>query len=198
MRGYRAADDFLKEAEEVAQIHREFPELQSKFEADPSDLATGGMLASVYAFRGEATKAKRCIKVVEQADPDNEQGHLTEAYMAIGEYYDEKEDFGKAAKFFTKAADSSEDPLIVADARFNTARAHFRDRARFDLGSPPAEKRLDAAEQALAALLAMTDLPQEQRQQADELRKAIESDRTEHDKGKADIKGTKKKQGGRR
>ncbi len=191
IRGYRPVDEFLAEMERIARLHRELPELIEKFEADPSDLATGGMLAAVYAFRGDTSKAKKCIKIVEEADAENAQGHLTEAYMAMGELYDGKENYAKAGKFYLTAAETGKDALVVSEARFNSAQAMFHDQARFEPGHKSAAKRLAAAKEQLGLMLAMADVPGDQKVMAEELLKSVEEATAENEKRQEEKKAQK-------
>ena len=197
IRGYRPPEEFAREMEKVARLHRELPQLEAKFAAEPADLATGGMLAAVYAFRGEVSRAKKSIKIVEQSDPNNEQGHLTEAYMAVGEHYDAKEEYGKAGKFYVKAVETGQGAQVVAEARFSAAEAHFRDQARFEPGHRAAAKRLKAAEEQLTVLLAMADLPEDQKHQATELLQAVQEGRAENQKRQAEKRAERRKKSGR-
>jgi thioredoxin-like negative regulator of GroEL len=197
IRGYRPAEEFMAEMEKIARLHRELPVLQARFEADSTDLETGGMLAAVYAFRGDRTKAKKAIKAVEEADPENEHGHLTEAYMAMGEYYDGKEEYKNAGKFYEKAALTGKDPLVVGEARYNTAQALFHDQKRFDPGNRIAVKRLAEAQEHLNLMLAMA-LPEDQKQSAKELLESVEAATEEHEKRQEEKKAEKRNRRRRR
>ncbi len=188
IRGYRPPEAFAQEMEKIARLHRDLPELESKFEADPTDAVTGAALASLYAFRGDATKAKRIIKSVEEAGADQAGPALIEAYMALGECYDGKEDFDKAGKYYAKVVEASTDGSVISEARYNAALAYFRDQTKLEPGHRSVGKRLKEAHDQLTPLLAMAGLPKDQQEQAAELMKAINERQAEHEKRVAEEK----------
>lgn len=198
MMGYRPPEAFVEGIEEILRVHRELPDLIVKFEENPSDLETGGLLANTYASRGDTRKAKKYIKAVETLDPKNDQGHLTEAYMALAEAYESDRDFKNAAKSYEKAANSAKILALVANARFATARSHFHDRTRLKRGSRAVMKKLDEARQQLDSLLAMKDVPQDRLQEAKELLQAVTEAGVESEKEWQAAKEQKKSKKGRR
>lgn len=171
--GYRPPDVFAEKMEEIVRVHRELPTIEARYEENPQDLATGALLAVTYASRGDTRKAKRYVKAVEEVDPDNRQGHLTEAYLAMGDAYEAEREFRNAAKVYAKVTKSSNDSAILADARFNTARAHFMDRTRLKPASKGLIKKLEEAKAELDALLVMEDLSEEHASMAKDLLKAV-------------------------
>ncbi|MCG3138131.1 MAG: hypothetical protein HJJLKODD_01991 [Phycisphaerae bacterium] len=189
IRGAPNAKYLTEKMQQYIKVNNELVQLQAKFEADPTDLETGGLLAGVYANAGNDSLARKYIKAVEKADPDNQKGYLTEAYLAMGDHYVEQEKFSSAVKYYEQAYTTSKDPAAVSEARYNGALAHFESRKEASDKSKNYEKRLLAAKEQLDLLLKMAEITDERKKQAEELlvevSKEIEAYNTRRgDKGK--------------
>ncbi len=173
IRGYLPPESFAATMSQIARIHRELPAIQAKYDANPQDLETAGLLASAYATRGDVKRAKKFVKVLEEADSEACRDQLAQAYLALGDYYIDKENYRSAAKTYAKAAETSNDVTQVADARINLAFAYFSERLRFPPGSRAAKARLKKAERELVALMQIADLPDDRKTQAQQLLETV-------------------------
>lgn len=181
--GYLPPERFAAKVREILTVHRELSVMEAKFKLDPADLVTGGKLGAAYAGRGKASLAKKVIKLLEAADPNNDQGHLTNVYLAMGEYYlDEKERYQSAIRWYTKAVERGHEPAAVAVAHYRIGLAYFTQRTKHTKRSKKFGEKLRSAKEAIEALLAMSDIPEDLRLQADDLMQGIHKELTEHEK----------------
>jgi len=181
--GYLPPEQFAAKLQDVLTIHHELAAMKAKFDANPGDLASGGMLAAAYASRGKPSKAKKIIKKLEAADPANEKGHLTNAYLAMGEYYlDEEKQPIIAIRWYCKAEDRGHDASAVAQARYRIGLANFFSRTRHSPKGKKFGEKLRSAAEAIDTLLAMSDIPEELRLQAAELGQDVKEGLVEHEK----------------
>lgn len=181
--GYLPPEQFAAKLQDVLTIHHELAAIKAKFDADPSDLANGGKLGAAYASRGKPSLAKRIIRKLEAADPTNEQGHLTNAYLALGEYYlDEEEQPNIAIRWYAKAEDRGHDPSAVAEARYRIGLAYYYSRTKHTPKAKKFGEKLRSAGEAIDTLLAMSDIPEELRLQAADLAESVKQELTEHEK----------------
>ena len=181
--GYLPPEQFAAKLQDVLTIHQELAAIKAKFDADPSDLASGGKLGAAYANRGKPSLAKRIIRKLEAADPTNEKGYLTSAYLALGEYYlDEEEQPIMAIRWYAKAEDRGHDPSAVAEARYRIGLAYFHSRTKHTPKAKKFGEKLCSAGEAIDTLLAMSDIPEELRLQAADLAESVKQELAEHEK----------------
>ncbi len=181
--GYLPPEKFAAKMRDILTVHHELAAMKTKFDADPTDLATGGKLGTAYASRGKPSLAKKVIRKLEAVDPDNEKGYLTDTYLAMGEYYlDEEEQPRIAIRWYTKAADRSHEPAAVAQARYRIGLAYFYSRTRHATKARKFGEKLRSAEEAVNVLLAMNDIPEDLKLQAEDLGKSIHKELAEHHK----------------
>jgi len=119
--GYMPPEGFSEKLEAIAKGYKEFPELQGQYKKDPKDLQTAGKLAVGYIQRGDEARAEEIVREAEKVDPDNSQDQLTKAYNAIGDKYQEEQQFGKAVPMFSKAVKTGKKPEDVAYAQMSIA-----------------------------------------------------------------------------
>ena len=181
--GYKSPKKFARHMEDVLALHSGLSELQAKFKADPPDLEAGRKLATSYANRGKVSLAKKVIRKLEKADPENKAGLLTEPYLALGEYYlDEEEKHKVAIRWYTKVVEHASQPETVAQAHYRIAVAHFDSRTKHVTKSNKFGAKLRAAREAIDALLAMKGVPEELKSQARDLADSVSKDLALHDK----------------
>jgi len=169
--------------QDVLAFHSGLSELQAKFKADPPDLEAGRKLATAYANRGKVSLAKKVIRKLEKADPENKAGRLIEPYLALGEYYlDEEAKHKVAIRWYTKVVDLASQPETVAQARYRIALAHFDSRSKHATKSNKFGAKLLAAREAIDALQAMDGVSEELQSQTKDLAASVSKDLAEHEK----------------
>jgi thioredoxin-like negative regulator of GroEL len=119
--GYMPPEPFAEQMRQVQQSAREFPKLRDRLAESPDDVEVLGKLAAIYHQRGDDKKAAELLERGEKADPDNGQGHLTKAYNAVADSYQEDRDFARAIPLFRKAAETGKQPGDIAYARSSIA-----------------------------------------------------------------------------
>ncbi len=180
--GYKSAKRFAAHMQDVLAVHSGLGELQAKFKAEPPDLEAGGKLATAYANRGKVSLAKKVIRKLEQADPENKAGRLTEPYLALGEYYlDEEEKHKVAIRWYTKVVDHALQTETVAQAHYRIAVAHFDSRTKHVTKSNKFGAKLRAAGEAIDALLAMDGVPEELKLQTKDLADSVSKELALHE-----------------
>ena len=182
--GYLPPEQFANKLQSILTIHRELSAMEAKFKVDPTDLQTGGKLGAAYASRYQTFLARRVIRKLEAADPNNDTGHLTDIYLAMGEYYldQEKDRSVSAIRWYTKAVERGHEPAAVADARYRIALAYFTGRTQHRMMAKKFGAKLRSAQEAIDALLAMSDIPEDLRLQADDLMDRIREGLAEHER----------------
>ncbi len=176
---------FADKLRDVIRTHRGFAAIEAKFKADPTDTEAGARLGAAYAGSGQASMARKVIKRLEAVDPDNESGHLTEAYLAMGEHYlDVEERPTSAIRWYTKAVQRGRKPSAVAVARYRIGMAYFLGRTKHATRARRFGKKLRSARAAIDDLMAMNDVPEDLRLQADDLAQQIREELAEHEKQK--------------
>jgi tetratricopeptide (TPR) repeat protein len=143
--GYMPAEPFTEQLKQISQAHRDFPQLQEDIKAKPDDVVVAGRLVAIYAMRGDAQHAASMIAQAEKADPDNSKGALTKAYNAVGDLYQEQEQFDSAIPYFRKAASTGKDPRDVAYAHLSSAVCYLSQRKNAD-AIPDLEAVVNAAD----------------------------------------------------
>ncbi len=180
--GYKSPKKFASHMEDVLALHSGLADLQAKFKADPPDLEAGGKLATAYANRGKVSLAKKVIRKLEKADPENKAGRLIEPYLALGEYYlDEESKHKVAIRWYTKVADHALQPETVAQARYRIAVAYFDSRTQHATKSNKFAAKLLAAREAIDALQAMDGVTEELKLQAKDLADSVSKDLAMHE-----------------
>lgn len=181
--GYKSPKKFATHMEDVLALHSGLNELKAKFKADPPDLEAGRKLATAYANRGKVSLAKKIIRKLEQADPENKAGRLTEPYLAMGEYYlDEEEKHKVAIRWYTKVVEHASETATVAQAHYRIAVAHFDSRTKHATKSNKFGAKLRAAREAIDALLVMDDVTEELQSQTRALADSVSKDQAMHEK----------------
>lgn len=181
--GYLPPEQFANKLQSILTIHRELSAMEAQFKADPTDLATGGKLGAAYASRYQTFLARRVIRKLEAADPNNTKGHLTDTYLAMGEYYlDEKEQYASAIRWYNKVVERGHEPAAVAVARYRIALAYFAGRTKHSKRAEKFGDKLRSAQAAIDALLAMSDIRDDLRRQTHDLARRIRKEMDEHER----------------
>jgi len=175
---YLPPEQFADKLQETITIHRELSAMTARFKADPTDLETGGKVAAAYASRGQFIEARNVIKKLEAADPDNNTGHLTDAYLAMGEYYVDLPEpkYANAIRWYEKAVEQGHDSAAVAEARYRIGLARFGGRSKHQPGTERFGKAVAAAKETIEGVLAISDVPDDVRQRAAELMRQIQGE----------------------
>jgi len=155
--GYRPPEPFAKQMRLVQESVREFPKLRDRLEESPDDVEVLGKLVAIYHQRGDDPKAAELLERAEKADPHNTQGHLTRAYSAVADSYQEKRDFAKAIPLFRKAAETGKQPSDIAYARSSIAVCFL------------SQGKAAEAIPELEAVVNMPDLPKAEKEQAERI-----------------------------
>ncbi|MFO0959886.1 MAG: thioredoxin family protein [Isosphaeraceae bacterium] len=104
--GFMPGEPFADKMTAIDAANKEFPNLVARVDKDGSDLEALGKLAVAYHDRGNPKKAEETLKQADQLDAKNAKGLLTKAYNAVGDDYQEAQDFNKAIALFRKAAET--------------------------------------------------------------------------------------------
>ena len=85
--GYLGRERFLVDGNEMMTGIDPIPELETRVETTPQDLATRFILLEQYLFRGREAEARRQMDAILEADPDNGTGNADKAVRALAKYY---------------------------------------------------------------------------------------------------------------
>jgi thioredoxin-related protein len=152
--GYRPPQPFADEMSRIATAHREYPALVQRVKANPKDGTSAAKLTIIYAGRGRAQQAEQTLRLAAAADPENRSGQLAKAYNAVGDLYQENQQFDRAIPLFRQGLKVSRTPYDNAYSRISIAVCLF------------SQKRMKEAEPDLNAILAMPNAPAEMKQMA--------------------------------
>ena len=152
--GYMPPDPFAAEMKKVKASHAAFPGLLRRSQTNPKDAEAAAKLATLYARRGNTERASALLTRAETVDPKNAGGHMTEAYLALGDYYQERRSFDRAIPLFRKAAATGKEPAQKAYAHLSIAVCHL------------SQNNTEAAVPELEATVALPGVPAEMKDQA--------------------------------
>lgn len=99
--GYMGPDPFAREIEKIDGAHKEMPKIEAALKANPDDGEANAKLAAILAMRGKQKDAESALAKAEKAK--HEGSALARAYNALGDLYQEKEEFDPALELFKKA-----------------------------------------------------------------------------------------------
>jgi len=159
--GYMPADPFADEVTRILDDFRDFPDLKKKADANPKDVESNARLAAILAGRGEIKEAEKRLKTAEAADAKN--AALARAYNAIGDHWQNAEEYEKARGYFEKVAKVARGGYDLAYARISIAACFF------------SEDKMPEAKPYLQALLDQEDAPQDLKDSAKRMLEAIDS-----------------------
>ncbi len=160
--GYKPADGFSEDMQKAISLHKDFPALLARYKSNPNDLETTAKLAAVYAGRGNQVKAKQLLAQAEKQDPDNTKGLLTKTYTALGDSYQEDQQFDQAIPLFRKAAKTGKDPYDLAYAHLSIAVCYLQ------------QNKLPEAVPELKATVAVPNAPKDLKEQAQQILSQIQ------------------------
>lgn len=155
--GYMPAEPFAERITQIATAHRELPALEARLKADPGDAEAAARLSAIYAARGNAERASGLLATAERVDPGNQCGALAAAYNALGDHYQEEEQFERAVPLFRKGAQTAARPAEAAYARLSIAACFL------------SQQRPEEAVPELEAVIKMPGAPEELKAQAGQL-----------------------------
>lgn len=160
--GFRPPEPFGQALQQVLQEFKDFPQLLQRYQDNPEDLEALGKLVVIYQHRQNDARAAELLAEGEKQDPENAKGHLTKAYNAVADAYQEKEEFDKAVPLFRKAAKTGQEPADVVYARLSIAVCYLM------------QDRKEKAAPELKAILEMPEASQEDKDQAQRILEWIE------------------------
>ncbi len=152
--GYLPPEAFSQRLTEIMQAHRDFPRLQARYKAHPSDISLAMRLASIYSQRGNAASAATTLAQAEKYAPKSKREQLHIAYMQAGATLAQQHQLIRAVPFFRRAAVNGKQPNEVAQARLSAAICNLM------------QNRLAAAVPDLQATLKIPGVSEEFKQQA--------------------------------
>jgi tetratricopeptide (TPR) repeat protein len=154
--GYMPPGPFAEQLAQIGEL-RNLPQLEARVRANPRDVEALARLATLYAQRGETQRAAQLLAQVEKADPQNATGRLARAYNAVADRYQEKRQFDKAIPLFRKAAATGRSPYDIGYARLSIAVCYL------------SQQKTKEAIPELEATLAVPNVPEDMKQQAQQL-----------------------------
>lgn len=104
--GYMPPEGFSREMATIEKAHSEFPAMEAKHKAHPSDAGLSARMAVLYAGRGMAEKAEAALAAA-QKGPLADKNALAKAYNAVGDHYQAGGQFDKAIPLFKLGAKSA-------------------------------------------------------------------------------------------
>ncbi len=119
--GYLPPDPFRQELGRIIKNHRDFPILEAKFKANPSDTKSGVLLLKQYAKRRNISRASAVLDKLVKADPNNSQGKLFEGFTQVAILNAEKGSAAKATPGFRSALRYAKLPEEKAVGHLNLA-----------------------------------------------------------------------------
>jgi thiol-disulfide isomerase/thioredoxin len=159
--GYKTADGFSEDMQKAISTHKDFPALLARYKSNPNDLEATAKLAGLYAARGNRAKAKELLAQAEKLDPDNAKGFLTKTYTALGDSYQEDQQFDQAIPLFQKAARTGKDPYDLAYAHISIAVCYLQ------------QNKIPEAVPELKATVAVPNVPKDMKDQAQQILEQI-------------------------
>jgi tetratricopeptide (TPR) repeat protein len=154
--GYLPPGPFAEQLVRIEELGN-LPQLEARVRAHPRDVEAAARLATLYAGRGEVPRAARLLTQAEKGDPRNATGHLTRAYNAVGDGFQEKKQFARAILLFRKAAATGRSPYDVGYAHLSIAVCYMLQ-----------QKNREAIPE-LQATVAVPNVPTDMKEQAQEL-----------------------------
>jgi tetratricopeptide (TPR) repeat protein len=118
--GYMPPGPFMEQMQKYVVAYRDLPTLETRLKANPKDAALAAQLASIYAGQGRQKRAEELLTVA-AADPAKAGNSLAKAYNAVGDTYQEAEQFEKAIALFTRATKVTKQPYDIAYAHISIA-----------------------------------------------------------------------------
>lgn len=119
--GYLPPDAFSKQFTQVVESNKALPELLKRVQDNAGDADALARLAIIYAQRDDEAKATGMLSAAEKADPRNQSGLLGSACNAVGDMFQNADQFQKAITFFRKTVKLSKKPEEVSYARLSIA-----------------------------------------------------------------------------
>jgi len=126
--GYMPGAQFAAEMNKIVARSRQRPVMEARIRRNPRDLDAIGMLAPVYANRGQIERARKLIAQGEKVDPGNKRGRLSAGYNALGDYHQGRGEFQLAIPLFKKAAVTGADPQDAAYGYISIAACYLTKR----------------------------------------------------------------------
>lgn len=118
--GYLPPAGFTQKMQEALSVH-DLPNLQARYKSSPGDVALVSKLVTSLAAKGDAGQATAMLAQHEKLDPKNSKGLLSKSYSAVGDLYQNSQNFDKAIPFFRKAVQTGKTPYDLAYAHISIA-----------------------------------------------------------------------------
>lgn len=124
MAGYLPTKPFLGEIHFAIDLDTNLSSYETKFQAHPNSLTLMEKLAMIYAKQNKPDQALPLIERAENLDPQTKGADLSEAFYAMGNYYQEKGSNDKAIEMFEMTLKTTRDDFVRADTLFNVAQSY--------------------------------------------------------------------------
>ncbi len=154
--GYLPPSGFAQQLEQVTWAHANFDKLSARAKANPEDGESAAGLAAIYAWRGKGEQGAAMLAAAEKSGYKDPKA-MARAYNAVGDYYQEGQQFDKAVANFDKAIKAGKDPNDVAYAQISAAVCYF------------SQSKPKAAVPYLKALVNLPGAPKEYVEQAKQM-----------------------------
>ena len=122
--GYMPPSGFAQQLVQVSWAHSNFDKLSARAKANPGDGEAAAGLAAIYAWRGKGEQGSAMLAAAEKAGYSDPKA-MARAYNAVGDFYQESEQFDRAVANFDKAIKVGKDPNDVAYAQISAAVCYF-------------------------------------------------------------------------
>jgi tetratricopeptide (TPR) repeat protein len=122
--GYLPPAPFKQEIGIANEVNGKLSGYEKKLLAHPNDLWTMERLALIYAKQENVARAVPLVEKAEKLDPKAEKGALSDAYDALGAYYQGKEDNEHARSMYEKAYATTKEDFVKADAGLSLAQVY--------------------------------------------------------------------------
>lgn len=123
--GYYPAEPFKAEMALADDVYHNLAKYESRYKANPDDVATAERLALIYAKTDKNDKAVAIVEQAEKVDPASVQGPLSEAYNALGNHYQSTNDYAKAIAMFEKADKTTKNDFTKVDSEMSLAQCYM-------------------------------------------------------------------------
>jgi thioredoxin-related protein len=123
--GYLPPAQFLGEMEKAQDIYVNFPKYKARIAQNPNDVEALVGLTSAYAAQGDKVNLVPSLAKYEKADPKGENPKAADLYNAVGDFYQNSQEFTKAIPSFEKAIKVAKDPKKEAYARISASYCYF-------------------------------------------------------------------------
>jgi len=157
--GYLAPKAFKNQVGRIVQGYKDLPDLEKRFAKNPNDREVNIRLAMIYALRENATKAEEHL--AKALDAKYNGMEIAQVYNAIGDIYQNSDQYDKAIEYFRKAEKSAKNSWDRSYAKLSIVFCYL------------AKRDNDKAKKETQELLKMPDIDPEHKKMAEEILKYL-------------------------